>query len=114
MSVVRNSIKKLELLKDLLQTSVDQGAKTVEQVHQVIADMPFEILEKSGLLNEEGESRRELSKNTIGTVYNAIRRINHEIGEFASDIFENLEDGDHINDVIDQKIEQLKNQQSPE
>jgi hypothetical protein len=83
-----------ELLKDFIQEAVDQGATTVQQIHEFIADLPFEALERSGLIDSEKLSIREKQKRSIGMVYDAIRRINHEIGTLISDQFANLEDAD--------------------
>ena len=99
-------MKKLEraqLLKDMIQEAVDRGARSVEQVHQYIADLPFEALQKSGLLTDDRLKLREKQQQTIGTVYEAIRRINQQIGDLISDQLENLEDGQHIAQVLKEK-----------
>lgn len=95
-------LNKAELLKDMIQTAIDNGAKTVEDVHKSIADMPFEALEKSGLLDEDGQKLRDKNQQTIGVVYEKIRDINQKIGVMASDMFETLEDGRHISKVMDE------------
>lgn len=95
------NLQKLELLKDTVQQAIDRGATSVEQVHQHIAEMPFEFLERIGVLKPETQSLRERQRRTIGMVYDAIRRINQQIGELISDQFENLEDADHVSKVID-------------
>lgn len=83
---------RIEAIKDLVQEAVDQGAKTVEQIHQTIADLPFSVLEQRGLLDDAGAAVRDTSKRTIGSVYDAIRRINREIGEMASHVIEAVDD----------------------
>ena len=95
-------LNKLELLKDMVQTAIDNGARTVEDVHKAIADMPFEILEKNGMLDDDKQQLRERNQQTIGTVYGTIRDINQKIGELASDMFEALEDREHISRVMDE------------
>lgn len=94
-------LNKAELLKDMIQTAIDNGAKTVEDVHKSIADMPFEALERSGLLDEDGQKLRDKNQQTIGVVYEKIRDINQKVGEMASDMFETLEDSQHISKVMD-------------
>ncbi|MBA53652.1 MAG: hypothetical protein CMK89_04290 [Pseudomonadales bacterium] len=94
-------LNKVELLKDMIQTAIDNGARTVEDVHKSIADMPFEALERSGLLDEESQKLRDKNQQTIGMVYEKIREINQKVGELASDMFETLEDGQHISNVMD-------------
>ena len=83
---------RIEAIKDLVQEAVDQGAKTVEHVHKIIADLPFSVLEQRGLLDDAGAAVRDTSKRTIGSVYDAIRRINREIGEMASHVIEAVDD----------------------
>jgi len=94
-------LNKAELLKDMIQTAIDNGARTVEDVHKSVADMPFEALEKSGLLDEDRQKLRDKNQQTIGMVYEKIRDINQKIGELASDMFETLEDSQHISNVMD-------------
>ncbi len=85
-------LQRLELLKDFIQEAVDRGATSVQAVHEYIADLPFEALEQTGLLSEEKIGLRSKQQQTIGVVYDAIRRINREIGQLISDQFENLEE----------------------
>lgn len=97
------AIQRIELLKDLVQQAVDRGATSVEAIHQQIAGLPFEMLEKSGLLDDDKLRLREKQQRTIGTVYDAIRRINRQVGELISDQFELVEDSAHIKKVLDEK-----------
>lgn len=96
-------LERIQLLKDMIQQAVDRGATSVEQVNQYIADLPFEALEKAGLLDEDKLGLREKKTRTIGMVYNAIRTINQQIGDLISDQLENLEDAQHISKVIKDK-----------
>ena len=97
------TLQRVELVKDLIQQAVDRGATSIEQIHQYIADLPFEALEKTGLLDEDRLKLREKKSRTIGMVYDAIRRINKQVGELLSDQIENLEDGQHVATVLKKK-----------
>ncbi|MDE0854175.1 MAG: hypothetical protein OSA97_07110 [Nevskia sp.] len=97
------TLQRLELLKDFIQEAVDRGATSVEQIHQHIAALPFEALEKSGLLEDDKLQLREKQRRSIGMVYDAIRRINREVGQLISDQFENLEDAEHVSRVLQEK-----------
>jgi len=98
-----SKLQRIELLKDLVQQAIDRGATSVEQIHQYIADLPFEALERSGLLDTDKLKVRQKKTRTIGMVYDAIRRINKQIGDLISDQFENLEDGQYVDRVLRQK-----------
>jgi sulfite reductase beta subunit-like hemoprotein len=87
-----STMLRIEAIKDLIQEAVDKGATTVEQIHKVIADLPFSVLEQRGLLDDSAEAVRDTSARTIGSVYDAIRRINREIGEMASHVIEAVDD----------------------
>ncbi|MFX4324677.1 hypothetical protein ABTA53_18870, partial [Acinetobacter baumannii] len=75
-----------------IQEAVDKGATTVEQIHQSIAAMPLDALEKRGLLEGKASQVRETQAATIGAVYDAIRKVNQEVGDLASGLIESLED----------------------
>lgn len=96
------AVQRLELLKDFIQEAVDRGATSVEQIHQYIADLPFEALDKAGLLEHDKLRLRDKQRRSIGMVYEAIRRINREIGQLVSDQFENLEQTQHVSKVLDE------------
>lgn len=96
-------LERLQLLKDALQQAVERGTTSIEQIHQTIADLPFEALERSGLLTEDKWGLREKKTRSIGLVYDAIRRINHEVGELVSDQIENLEDAQGIAETLREK-----------
>jgi len=85
-------INRIEAIKDLIQDAVAKGANTVEKIHLTIADLPFSVLEERGLLGEEGQQLRNLSQRSIGSVYDAIRKINQEVGDLASGLIESVED----------------------
>src|SRR3546814_4368235 len=62
------TLQRLELLKDLVQQAVDRGASSVEAIHQQIAALPFEMLEKAGLLDDDKLRLRDKQQRTIGPV----------------------------------------------
>ncbi|REH40079.1 hypothetical protein DFR26_0278 [Paraperlucidibaca baekdonensis] len=85
-------LTRVEAIKDLIQEAVDKGATSVEQIHQAIASMPLDALAKRGLLEDKAESVKQSHADTIGTVYDAIRRVNREVGDLATGLIESVED----------------------
>lgn len=98
-------IEKLELLKDLVQDAIDKGARSVEEIHKTIAALPFETLEKAGLTDA---TLKEKHNQFLSSVYGAVRSVNKQIGDFASDIFKNIEDGSYISKAMNEKTKQEK------
>lgn len=93
-------LSRLEMLKDMVQEAIDKGATNVEEVHKAIAMIPFEAAERAGLLDDETHEKREMVLQPIGFVYDKIREINKLVGDMASDIFESLEDAQHVDQVL--------------
>jgi len=99
-------LNKLELIKDMVQDAIENGASTVEEVHRTIAEVPIDQLERSGLLDPEAADEKKAQHHrTVGTVYNAIRDVNRKAGEMASDWFAAVEDAKHVSDVMDENEE---------
>lgn len=101
-------LERLQLLKDMIQEAIDRGATSVEQVHQFIAELPFEALERTGVIDEERSKLKVKQRQTIGMVYDAIRRVNREVGQLISDQFENLEESQQVAKILNEKSSKPK------
>ncbi len=84
-------MSKLMGLVELVQTAIDKGATSVEDVHKYIANEPFEILNKIGPIGTVSKGIQNIQNQTIGSVYDLIRTINKEIGDIAKDLLEKAE-----------------------
>ena len=60
---------------------------------------------KQGLLDVDSDKRDELWDKSFGQVYDAIRRVNQEVGELATQAFEAIEDQIIIQQNIKEKAE---------
>lgn len=96
-------LEELELFKDLIQQAVDQGATSVEQIHNTIVDVPFDVMTKLGIMEETAQTVKHAHKQTIGSIYNTIRKINKHVGDLANDIFELIDDGKYISKILAEK-----------
>jgi hypothetical protein len=85
---------RLELVKDLVQETVDRGVTSVETIHQAIADVPFEVLAALGV--PDPLALRARQRRVLGLIYGVVRDVNRYVGEMLSDQFETLEDGRHV------------------
>ncbi|MFN8544275.1 MAG: hypothetical protein U0807_08710 [Candidatus Binatia bacterium] len=77
-------LRMLEMLKDTLQSAVDQGATRVERIHDLVI----------GYVKQTGD--RVQGKDVVDrkSVYDLVRAINREVGEMATDMFELVEDAE--------------------
>lgn len=75
-------------LKELVQDFIAKGANSVEEIHKAIAAMPFDVLEKIAPVAPVAKSVRKVHDNTVGGVYNLIRKINEEAGKLAEELLD--------------------------
>jgi histone H3/H4 len=73
-------------LAKYIQDAIDKGATTVEDIHKSIADLPLKILEESELLKGAAKEVQRVQDHTLGAIYDAIRRINQQVGTLASEL----------------------------
>lgn len=82
-SAKEKAMSKIKSLKDAVQSAVDEGAFTVQQVHERIAAMPFDQLAKIAALEGVVNKARGVHDQSVGAVYDTIRAINARVGELA-------------------------------
>jgi len=78
-------------LKEIIQETIDKGATSVEQIHKAIAAMPLEALEKIEPLESTAKTTRKIQEDTIGNVYEIIRKVNREVGKLAEDLLKKVD-----------------------
>jgi len=81
----------MKKIKDLVQEMIDKGATSVEQIHKAISDMPFEALGKIEPLESTVETTKKIHDETVGNVYNIIRKVNEEVGKQADELLKGME-----------------------
>ena len=74
---------KLSGLIDIVKDAIDNGATSVEEVQKAIMNQPIEVLKKIEILEKPSEAVEEIQNRTIGSVYNVIRTVNHEVARLA-------------------------------
>ena len=75
-------------LTRLIEEAVDQGAKTVEEIHRAIAEMPLGVLERLGVLESATREVRRIQDVSLGAVYDLIRDVNHKVAGLAGELLE--------------------------
>ena len=75
-------------LADLVQEAVDDGARTAEEIHKAIAELPLDVLERLDVFEQTVKNVKRIQDSSIGAVYDVIRRINREVAGLAREILE--------------------------
>jgi len=88
-----DTLQRIDLISETIQQAIDRGVRSVEQIHQSVAALPFDALARSGVYGDRHWRLRRRQERTIGAIYQAVRRINAEVGRFVSNQIENVEDG---------------------
>lgn len=86
-------LKLLETVKDSAESTFDSAASRVENVHRLIGDY---VGGQAGRLRGRsagGAADRAASANPARpTIYDVVRGVNRELGEFGTDVFEIIDD----------------------
>jgi hypothetical protein len=77
-------------LQRTVQEAIDNGARSVEQVHRQIANMPLDFLARFEQLEGPINQTREFQDKTIGAIYETILNLNAKAGEIARDILSKM------------------------
>jgi hypothetical protein len=72
-------------LADLVRQAIDDGADTVEEIHKEIAALPLDVLDRIDGFESLPRLRR-MQEESIGAVYDLIRRVNREITQLANEL----------------------------
>jgi hypothetical protein len=74
-------VKRWRGLRALLETAVEEGSSAVERVHMATARRPFEILKQIPPIERPVRDIQTVHDAVVSGVYNAIRSVNHLVGE---------------------------------
>ena len=73
-------------LKNKIKEAIDNGATNLEQIHKKVMEMPIDWLAKIGPLEAKAGDLKKLSNETIGNVYDFIRKLNSKVDEVATEL----------------------------
>jgi len=73
-------------LTELIEGAIDRGARSVEEIHRAIANLPLQVMESLGLFERTARDVKRIQDESIGAVYDGIRQVNREVGRLASDL----------------------------
>ncbi|MCD6584649.1 MAG: alpha/beta hydrolase [Desulfobacteraceae bacterium] len=84
-------MSKLNGLIQLIQTAVDKGATSIEEVHNTILIDNYNLIKLIKPLNKITENIQELQTRSTSSVYHIIRLVNQAAGNFAQFVLEKVE-----------------------
>ncbi len=73
-------------LAERVRRAVDEGADAAEKIHKKVVNLPLDVLERNGVLEGRAKDLRKFQDQAIGTVYDLVRGINHDVVKLASDV----------------------------
>lgn len=71
---------------ELIHSLVEKGARSAEEIHRQVADLPVKVLE--GIMPATAKNVGKIQHRSIGAVYQTIREINDEVERLAVEILE--------------------------
>lgn len=79
----------------LVEEAIDQGATTVEEIHQAIAAAPLEALANIQAVRGQADNAADLTRRSIGAVYDTIRQVNEQVAMLAERMLDNRPPSPH-------------------
>lgn len=84
----RSAKSEASRLTDRVRQAVDDGAKTAEEIHKAIADLPLDVLQRLDLFKQTARDVKKVQDSSIGAVYDLVRRVNREATQLAAELLE--------------------------
>ena len=81
-----SSLDTIDEVRELIHDAVDRTAKTVQNIHQTIANAPFDALAKADALERSARDLRETQNTVVSAVYDTVRKINWGIQQLGDDL----------------------------
>jgi hypothetical protein len=82
---------KLIGIVDMVQSAIENGARSVEEVQREIAKKPFEMLKSIEQIEPTVTQVESFHDQTIGNIYDMIRKLNTEAATVAKDLLSKIE-----------------------
>ena len=73
-------------IQDLVKSAINQGAQSIEQVHQVIAKLPLNYLGRIEKFEDTTKDIKGIQEKTIGHVYDLIKTVNAKVHDVAKEM----------------------------
>ena len=70
-------------IQALVEEAIDNGATSVEEIHQAVAAAPLEVLGQIEPLSGAAAAAQDVASRSIGAVYDTIRQVNEQVGILA-------------------------------
>ncbi len=73
-------------IQALVEEAVNNGATSVEEIHQAVAAAPLGVLSQLEPIAGVVGTTQDLTARSIGAVYDTIRRVNEQVGVLAEQL----------------------------
>ena len=96
--------KELKGLKNLLHDVIDKGSTAIQEVHQELADRPFNVLERLEPIKGPVQVVRSVHDSVLRVSYDSVRSVNRVVAGAADKLMEVTNpSGDGAQGTLDQE-----------
>jgi len=71
-----------------IQETIDQTATSIEGIHKSIAELPLDVMRRSGVLTRSADDISDVQNRSITVVYDVVRDVNQRVMGLVSDLLE--------------------------
>lgn len=72
----------------LVEDTVDRGAEAVHDIHRSISDLPFNVLQRLGVMDQTISEVKRIHDTSVDAIYETVRDVNQKVAKLADDLFE--------------------------
>ena len=84
--LLQETITDIKEVQQVVKSTIDQGSKSMEQVHQVLLKLPLKYLGKINKIKARAKSVGDIQKKAIGYFYDMVRSANDNVFEVSNDV----------------------------
>lgn len=81
-----SSLDTINEVRELIHDAVDRTTKTVQRIHQTIANAPFDALGMADPLERSARDLRETQDTVVSAIYDTVRKINRKTQQLGDEL----------------------------
>jgi hypothetical protein len=84
--LLQETITDIKEVQKVVKSTIDQGSKSMEQVHKTISKLPLKYLGKIKRIKDQTKIVGAIQKKAIGYFYDMVRTVNNNMFDVSKDI----------------------------
>ncbi|MBW2368932.1 MAG: hypothetical protein JRH15_13710 [Deltaproteobacteria bacterium] len=83
---LKETVADIKEVQQVLESAIEQGSKSIEEVHQALVKLPLKYLGKIEKIKETTKKMCDIQEKTIGHLYDLVRSLNEKVFDVSKDV----------------------------